>query len=137
MSVVETDFLKELLDPEDRIHSHCLEALKRVKARKWHIASSAFLELDLLLKSFRVSMEDRMAIFQALRSEIPGEVVLTISHEAMSHALSLQKKYYKIGRFYFDSLHLALAILLDGKIVSSDRTFDEVEEVERIPLEEL
>lgn len=137
MPVVETDFLKGLLDPRDKLHSHSMKALDRIEAKEWYVVSSAFLELDLLLKNSRISIDDRIAIFQALKSEIPEEVVLVISHETMLQALLLQKRYPKISQFYFDSLHLASAILLDSEIVSSDKTFDGVEEVRRIPLEEL
>jgi len=137
MPVVEADFLKGLLDPKDKLHSHSMKALEKIAAEQWYVASSAFVELDLLLKNSKISIDDRIAIFQTLKSEIPREVILTISHEVMSQALLLQKKYSKISRFYFDSLHLATSILLDHKIVSSDKTFDEIQEVKRIPLEEI
>lgn len=137
MPVVETDFLKGLLDPKDRLHSHSVKTLEKVTTGQWYVASSAFVELDLLLKNSEISIEDRIAIFQTLKSEIPNEIILTLSHEVMAQALLLQKKYSQIGRFYFDSLHLASAILLDHRIVSSDKTFDEIPEVERIPLEEI
>jgi predicted nucleic acid-binding protein len=137
MPVVETDFLKGLLDPKDRFHIHSVKALEKVTAEQWHMASSAFVELDLLLKNSKISVEDRIAVFQTLKSEIPAEMILTLSHEAMVQALLLQEKYPQIDRFYFDSLHLSSAILLDHKIVSSDKTFDEIQEVKRTPLEEL
>lgn len=137
MPVVETDFLKGIIDPRDKLHGPSLKALTQVRRKLWRLASSALVELDLLLKDSGVSVNDRIAVFHALKSEIPEETVLTISHQTLLEAVLLQKKYRGISRFYFDSIHIAVAIGLDNTIVSSDRTFDQVQEVKRIPLEEL
>jgi len=137
LPVFETDFLKGLIDPNDKFHSYSTEALEKVKTKRWYVASSAFLELDLLLKNSRIPIDDRTLIFQTLKSEIPRETILIISPETLVQALFLQKKYPKIPKFYFDSLHLASATMLDHQIVSSDRSFDEIEEIRRIPLESI
>jgi len=114
-----------------------MKALEEVKKKRWHVASSAFIELDLLLKNSGASIGDRIMIFQALKSEIPKETILAVSPQTLSQAALLQSKYHKISRFYFDSIHLAIATELDDEIVSSDKTFDQVEEIKRIPLEKL
>ena len=137
MPVLEADFLKGIIDPQDRLHNSSMNALKEVKKKRWRVASSAFIELDLLLKNSGVSIDDRIAIFQALKSEIPKETILPVSHQTLSEAALLQGEYYGVSRFYFDSIHLAIAIELDNEIVSSDKTFDQVEEIKRIPLEKL
>ncbi|MFQ5710625.1 MAG: type II toxin-antitoxin system VapC family toxin [Candidatus Geothermarchaeales archaeon] len=137
MPVLETDFLKGVIDPQDKLYNPSMEALKQVGEKNWYVASSAFIELDLLLKNSGMSIDDRIAVFQALKSEIPKEMVLTVSHQTLSEATLLQRKYYKISHFYFDSIHLAVSIELDNKIVSSDKTFDQIEEIERTPLEKL
>ena len=137
MPVTETDFLKGIIDPQDKLHHSSMKALEEVKKKRWHVASSAFIELDLLLKNSGASIGDRIMIFQALKSEIPKEMILTVSHQTLSQAALLQSKYHKISRFYFDSIHLAIATELDDEIISSDKTFDQVEEIKRIPLEKL
>ena len=137
MPVLETDFIKALIDPKDRLHSYSLRALQRLKSPDWVVASSAFLELDLLLKDSRISLDERHEIFESLKAEIPADKILTLVHESISKAIELQRRYRVIRAFYFDSIHLALAILHDGAIASSDHTFDQVKEVKRIPLDQL
>jgi predicted nucleic acid-binding protein len=137
MPVTETDFLKAVVDPNDRLHKSSMKALQKVKKKLWHVASSALIEIDLLLKVSGISINDRFAVFQALRSEMPKDMILPISHQTILRAISLQRKYSQIKYFYFDSIHLAIAVELDGMIVSSDETFDQIKEVKRIPLEKL
>lgn len=136
MPVLETDFLKALIDPSDRLHGGAVRALERVRAGEWRVASSAFLELDLVLKKSGISLEDRIDTFEALKPHIPVESTLKFTHQTMAVAGRLQKMY-KFSRFYFDSLHLGIAVEHDREIVSSDRDFDSVKEVKRIPLERL
>jgi predicted nucleic acid-binding protein len=136
MPVVETDFLKALIDPQDRLHDKAVKALKSVEERRWYVASSAFLELDLLLKKGGVLSQDRIDVFESLKPYIPLEVVCKLSHQTLAIAGHLQKTY-GFSNFYFDSLHLGTAIEHDQQIVSSDRSFDSVTEVKRIPLEKL
>jgi len=137
LPVLETDFLKAMIDPNDRLHRSSMKALERVKSMEWYIASSAFVELDLLLKISGIPRDDRSLVFETLRSELPKETIIPVIHESMSQAIQLQKKYHKIKRFYFDSIHLSIAIGLDGQIVSSDYSFDMVTEIKRLPLERL
>jgi len=135
MPVLETDFLKGMIDPKDRLHQRCLRALRRLKTREWDVSSTAFLELDLILKGSGASHADRASIFVALRAEIPKDSILGLTHDGIGRAIDLQSKYgARIEKFYFDSLHVATAILLDGVIVSSDVSFDQIEEVERISI---
>ena len=136
MPVLETDFLKALIDPDDRLHGKAVRALEKVRDRKWHVASSAFLELDLVLKKSGISLEDRIDAFEALKPHIPLESTPKFTHQTMAVAGRLQRTY-KFSRFYFDSIHLGIAMEHDREIVSSDRGFDGVREVKRIPLEKL
>ena len=137
MPVVETDFLKGLIDPEDRLHESCLKAMEHVKKREWMIVSSAFIEFDLLLKHLKISLKDRLDVFEGLMAEIPKESILQLTHESMAQAIQLQKKYSELRDFYFDSIHLGIVILHDGTIVSSDHAFNQVKEVKRLALEKL
>ncbi len=137
MPLLETDFLKALLDPKDRLHTSSERALSRVQRNEWNLASSALLELDLLLKHGRVSSEERSAIFETLSAEIPREMIVGFTHASLSAASRLQVAHKDVSNFYFDSIHLALSMELDGKIVSSDRFFDRVTGIKRIPLEAL
>lgn len=134
MPVVEADFLKGVIDPSDRLHQASLSALKKVRERKWLVSSSAFLELDLLLKQLGIGLNERFKVFEVLKVEILPDRILAITPAVISQAVQLQGKYRCMGDFYFDSIHLATAILYDGTIVSSDRVFDRITEVKRISL---
>jgi len=136
MPVLETDFLKALVDPQDRLHDKAVKALKKVEEGQWYVASSAFLEFDLLLKKGGLLLEDRVDIFESLKPHIPLEVVCKLSHETLAIAGRLQKTY-GFSNFYFDSLHIGTAMEHDQQIVSSDKSFNDVKEVKRIPLEKL
>jgi len=136
MPVLETDFLKALIDPDDKLHGKAVRALEKVRDGKWHVASPAFLELDLVLKKSGILLEDRISAFEALKPHIPLESTLKFTHQTMAVVGRLQRTC-RFPHFYFDSLHLGIAIEHDGEIVSSDRDFDTVREVKRIPLEKL
>ncbi|MEM3117704.1 MAG: hypothetical protein QW136_04780 [Nitrososphaerales archaeon] len=66
LPVLETDFIKALIDLKDRLHSYSLKALEELEKREWVIASSGFLELDLLLKHSGISFDERHEIFESL-----------------------------------------------------------------------
>ena len=136
MPVLETDFLKALIDPEDRLHGNAVRALRNVEEEQWHVASSAFLELDLLLKKGGLPVEDRIDVFASLKPHMPLGAVLKLSHQTLVNAASLQRTY-GFSNFYFDSLHLGTALEHDHKIISSDKSFESIKEVKRIPLEKL
>jgi predicted nucleic acid-binding protein len=136
MPVLETDFLKGLLDEKDRLHAPCERALHRLSSGEWFLASSALIELDLLLKKSGLSNAGRLEVFESLRGEFEPKVVLVVSHVVLSRAATIREKY-PFRRFYFDSIHISVALLHDATIVSSDREFDRVTELKRIPLERL
>lgn len=136
MPVLETDFLKGLIDASDRLHKHSVRALEKVMSDGWTVASSCLLELDLILKNANIALPERREIFESLKAEFDVETILPLSHAVLSQAALLQAKY-PFPKFYFDSIHVSTAVLHDGDIVSSDREFDQITEIRRIPLEKL
>ena len=90
---METDFLKGLLDEKDRLHASCLRAHRQISARKWMLASSALIELDLLLKKTGISNSGRHEVFESLRAEFDAELVLVVSHAVLSQAALMREKY--------------------------------------------
>lgn len=98
------------------------------------LASSALIELDLLLKKSGISNSERREVFESLRAAFDTKVVLVVSHVVLAQAAAIREKY-QFRRFYFDSIHLSTALLHDATIVSSDREFDQLTELKRIPLE--
>jgi predicted nucleic acid-binding protein len=137
LPVLETDFIKALVDPKDVLHRHALRALEELKKPGWRVASSAFLELDLLLKNSGIDFDARHEIFESIKVEIPKDKILILIHETLSLAIDFQSRYRSMKDFYFDSIHLATATLHDAVIASSDHAFDQVREVNRISLDRL
>ncbi len=136
MPVLETDFLKALIDEEDRLHDAAEKALTNVQSKGWRISSAALIELDLVLKGAEISLQDRLDVFRSLNAELPDRVLLVTSHDVMAMALMFQHKY-RFHKFYFDSIHLSTAFLHDKQIVSSDREFDQVSELQRLPFDKM
>ena len=137
MPVLETDFLKGIIDPKDELHSQAKKALVRVRRGEWRVASSALLELDVIMKNEGIPDEERLDVFNSLTAEFPAEAIHPITHSSLSISVGLQKSYTAIRSFYFDSIHIGVAITADRMIVSSDSSFDRVREIERIALETL
>ena len=102
MPVLEADFLKGIIDPNDRLHQAALTALKRVRAQKWVVSSSAFIELDMVLKQSAISLSERLEVFEALKNEIKPDQVVSLTPAVMVQAIQLQNKYRDIRDFYFD-----------------------------------
>ncbi len=78
-----------------------------------------------------------LGIFETLTGEIPEDMIIGVTHHSLSAASQLQARHKDANNFYFDSIHLALSLEVDGQIVSSDRFFDRVAGIRRIPLESL
>ncbi len=101
------------------------------------MASSALLELDIVLKNDGIGDEERFDIFDALSAEFSDRRISPVTHSSLATAAGLQKAYVGMRSFYFDSIHIAVAIHNDGIIVSSDSSFDRISGVRRISLERL
>ncbi len=131
MPVLETDFLKGLIDPSDVLYPAASKAAAMVVDEGWVIASTALLELDLLLKSEGITQSDRIDVFEALEADLENEAFLSLTPHILADAVNLQSLHgSQIRDFYFDSLHVATARSLDGVIVSSDAHFQEIPEVQ-------
>ncbi len=137
MPLVETDLLKAYLDPEDDLHEASVKALELLRGRgDYALSSASLVELDLLLKSRGFLKEERKDVFQTLSMRLLKADIIAVRPEVLVNSIVLQGKYRQ-PHFFFDSLHLGLAMSHDARIVSSDKAFDNVEEVERIDPSEL
>ena len=137
MPVLETDFLKGLIDPKDKLHSQARRALGRVRRGEWRVASSALLELDVIMKNEGIADDERLDVFNSLTAEFPAEMISPVTHGSLAASVGLQRIYAGIRSFYFDSIHIGVATMVDGIIVSSDGSFDRIREVKRIAFDSL
>ncbi|MEM2739815.1 MAG: PIN domain-containing protein [Candidatus Bathyarchaeia archaeon] len=131
MPVIELDLLVALVNREDKLHrlaSSIFEAAAKRRVKNLAIASSALVEYELILRSkgySRDDVEDDIEAFTSIRNI--GEAYL--NSKVILKAIELRRKYLLT---YSDSLHAATAILHDGKIISTDKAYIEVKDLQTI-----
>lgn len=126
MPVIEVDMLIAFVNVLDKYHKIASRLMDRIvsgKIRNVKVAASAYLEYELILRSRGYSEEDiREDLYCFKKLANLGEVPLTI--DVLLKASELREKY---GLTFFDSLHGATALLLDGMIISVDEDYGKVE----------
>jgi predicted nucleic acid-binding protein len=120
--IVEVDSLIAYVNKNDKYHEVVSKFFEKVAAGKYknvRVASSAYLEYSLLLRSKGYSERDiREDLFYFRNFPNLGEAPLTL--EVQIRASVLREKH---GLSFFDSLHAATALLIDGVIVSLDGAY--------------
>ncbi len=125
MPVIEVDTLIAFVNALDKYHRVASRLIKRIisgEIRNVKVAASAYLEYELILRSRGYDegeIREDLAYFKSLPNL--GETPLTVN--VLIKASELREKY---GLTFFDSLHGATALLLDGIIISIDRAYNEV-----------
>ncbi len=131
MPVADTEVLFAL-GTKDPKHS---QALQLLKGKTDVVAPDvAVLEFQLVLKARGRSPAELRTAMLALREVLARYGVKeagTISSSSLALRCELEEKY---GLSYFDSLVAAAALALDRKVISSDRAFDNVPGLERVPI---
>ncbi len=132
MPLVETDLLKAYLDPADDLHKASLKAFELLaKGGGMALSSASLLELDLVLKSSGFSVSEREEVFRTLQMRLVKARIAPLTPEALRNAIAIQRSY-EMADFYFDSLHIGMAMCGDCTIISSDDAFDKIKQVTRI-----
>ena len=131
MPVIELDMLIAFVNAADHNHTSAVrlfESITRNKSTRHQVATSAYLEYELVHRSRGMKESEiftEISSFQALphlgETGLPARTIL--------RGLLLRQDY-KLT--YFDSLHAASAVLSDGRIISTDRAYDDVEGLERL-----
>ena len=117
--------------------------LSQIKERDWlkEIVKRKLSEIDEELCTSAITIVECQIVLlreegreEAIRAmekiESLGLRILSLTKEVLAKSTELLSKYPKLN--IFDSIHLAHAILEGERILSTDRYFDEVEEVVRI-----
>lgn len=116
------DLIIGLISTKDKLHDISKRIFKKIEAgnlKNVFIPASVFLEYELVLKSKEIAGSDLLKDIIHLRSiENIGEIPLTSN--IIINALKLREKY---DLTYFDSLHCAGALQIDAIIISSDKDF--------------
>ena len=131
MPVIDTEVLFSL-NPRDSKHEF---ALRLLKARDDLMApDTAIFKFQVVLRARgRNPSEIKIALWalhEALARHAVKEVK-TITTDLLVLQCDLEKRYEPS---YFDSLIAASTLALDRNIVSDDKSFNKVPEIERIPL---
>jgi predicted nucleic acid-binding protein len=133
MPILDTVVLFAAADPSDRLHEDGVRHLRKVGGRLL-VGTFALMEFDVVLKSRGLSGSERMKEMALLMKDFPdvASSVHPISPSTLYLAALNEREF---GLDYFDSLMAAEAGQHDGAMVSSDRAFDTVPNLKRIPLE--
>lgn len=132
MPILDTVVLFAAADSSDRLHESAIEQLRMLGGAQL-MGTFALLEFDVVLKSNGFSTKMRMEEVAMLLRDFP--LVADATHCASPGTLYraiLCEQEFDLG--YFDALLAAEALEHDGKIVSSDRAFDRIPGLRRIPL---
>ena len=131
MPVVDTEVLFAF-NPLDLKHSR---AMKFLGGRADVVAPDvAVLEFQVVLRARDRTPAQVKAAMLALHEALARcnvKEVKTLDSGLLALQCELEEKH---GLSYFDSLIAAAALALDRKVVSSDRAFDRVPDLERVPL---
>ncbi len=131
MPTIELDMLLAFLNELDRYHPAADRVFRRLRAgelRNAGVASSAYLELELLRKSRghkEAEIRKDLEIFRKYPNldERPLSALVQVKASEFRESFRLT---------YFDSLHAATAAMADGQIISVDDAFDRVRGITRV-----
>ncbi len=134
MPVLDTAVLFAAADPADKRHKDAVARLSSVGGRIL-VATASFLEFDLVLKSNGYTPSRRRDELKRMMDEFPkiDSAIRPVGPSTIYLAADIEAGY---RLDYFDSLIAAEALAFDGELVSSERDFDVIPGLKRIPLEE-
>ena len=127
--ILENDVLFALLnkrDPNHAVARAIFEKLMR-KELEVEVSSAALLEMELIYKSR--GREEQLEKDISAIAAIPGLRFLPLKPETVLTAIRLRNRY---GLGFFDSHYAASALLTDGRILSFDEAYEEVEGIKRV-----
>lgn len=131
MPIADTEVLFAL-NPRDPKHTHAIKTLQDLD--NITVPDTSILEFQIVLRGRgRSSSQVRnalLALHEILRRMKVGENK-TINITLLALQCELEERH---GLTYFDSLIAASALTLDGQVISDDRAFNKIPNLERIPL---
>ncbi|MFO8020615.1 MAG: PIN domain-containing protein [Promethearchaeia archaeon] len=123
--LIELDLIVGLISEEDTLHEIAKEIFTLINSKQIKnisIPSSVFLEYELLLKSKKIETNEIVKDLVNFR-ELNDIKEIPLTSSVLIHAFSLRNQY---NLTYFDSLHCASALHVDGVIIGTDSDFDEI-----------
>ena len=123
--LIETDTLLALISIGDRHHDEVKKFLESVNGGLY-LSPYSLTELDLLVRAREILFTETRAFYRLLNDLIDYYDIGLLPPEPAYHgeAYELRSKYR--GLTYFDSLHAAVGIIEDLKLVSYDQEYEKV-----------
>lgn len=134
MPVADTDLLFAL-NPRDKKHDKALKIISTLRGIK--VPDTALFEFVIVLKARGKKAEEIREALIALKEIFERNLmreVKTIDTELIVRQAEIEEKY---DLTFFDSLIASSALKLDKKIISDDKAFDKIPDIERIPISEV
>ena len=123
MPTIETDIIFALLNPNDRYHSLASKFFSEIiKGRKINLPTSVLIEIELIYKS--ENREKDLKNHIAHLTVIPNLEILPLTPDIVLLAIELREEYQLS---FFDSHHVATALIEDGILIGTDKAFEEIE----------
>jgi len=125
MPVIELDMLIAFVNKADKLHDVAVKIFNKIinkELRNVAIPVSAFMEYELVLRSRGYGEDTICSDIEAFKS-IENIDEITLTSNIIIKASSLRKRY---GLTYFDSLHVASALLYDKLIISTDKAYQKI-----------
>ena len=132
MPILDTQVIFAAADDKDRFHESAKFHLSKMST-KTVLGTFALVEFDIVLRSSGYSARQRSQEWLLLVEDFP-RVATTVHRVSPSTFVLASNIERSLGLDYFDSLIAAESIEHDGAVVSSDREFDRVPGLMRMPL---
>ena len=130
MPYLDVDILYAHIKPEDWLKKPAERLLEKVRKRQLDAYTNLMSIIELQVVSLR-DYDRAFSLDIAKRIREVSELrLIPLTNNVLEAAENLRRTYTNLG--IFDSLHAANASLEDNRIVSTDTTYDQIEELERI-----
>ena len=129
MPLLDTVVLFAAADPSDTKHEKAVKYMQELKKEKFYIASFAYLEFDIILKSRGFNPMERMEIHALMIKEFPYAKLHPLSPATMYLTARIEREY---NLDYFDAGVAAEALQHDGVVISTDKAFEKVNGIKRV-----
>jgi len=129
--IIELDFLIALARSDDKHHEEVLEILETHR-RNLTISPYSLTELDLLVCSNTFRVEDQRRFFKLLNDTV-NYYEIDVAKSSPAHIAEAYRLRANYRLTFFDSLHAAMSTTQGIPLLSYDRTYQRVKELEYVP----
>lgn len=127
--LIETDILLALISPEDKHHAEATGLLDKFLGDS-RLSPYSLIELNLLLRSGEIVVKEVKTFYNTLSELFKYREIGLLSVKPVYHgeAHELRRKYGELT--YFDSLHAAVGMTENIELVSYDKKYAIIRELE-------